>query len=642
VTTYIGNEFNNTFHGGGDDDYAEGWDGNDVLSGGGGVDSLHGGNQDDVLSGNNGDDFLTGGSGNDTVDGGAGNDIVVGDDGTNTLLGGDGNDKIFSGSSLGSGLHDTINGGAGNDIITDQYDAVGTMTDGGAGIDRLYLYRQNTLTTGMNITFKPGSSNVVTLPDNTTFKNIELLNVIGGSGNDTIHFINPIYDATVGGNSFSGSEGIDTLHVVMTADTKGISAGVSQGTYFANQMIGGVYQQIVYASGSDTENFQVEGGTGNDYIGGADFDDILTGNDGKDTLIGFLGGNVLTGGAGNDIISNSGHLSRLLGGNGDDALTDSGMDSKIDGGAGLDSLVIDRSMATEKTVLTFTPGGTYHLQDGTDFTNIEQLDIRTGSGNDSVSFINPIVSGDFLNHWSAGDGNDTLTVDVSTETRVVSGGVSDGAFYLSRVSGSDIKTIIYAYGVENYKLMLGSGSDIVSAGDGKDQLTGGRGADILSGLGDDDVLNGGIGDDTLNGGDGKDTLIGGDGNDILWGNAGGDTIDSGIGVDVLNYAGVTDSNDAGYDRLISVDFAKDTFDLLFAVEGIDTATTAASVKKFANVLDAAHLGIHHAVLVTLTSTSELFLVVDANGTAGYQAGEELVFKLDTPTHLDQLSTASFT
>ena len=37
-----------------------------------------------------------------------------------------------------------------------------------------------------------------------------------------------------------------------------------------------------------------------------------------------------------------------------------------------------------------------------------------------------------------------------------------------------------------------------------------------------------------------------------------------------------------------------------------------------------------------------FLVVDANGVAGYQAGQDLVFELDHASHLNHLKASSFT
>jgi hypothetical protein len=56
-----------------------------------------------------------------------------------------------------------------------------------------------------------------------------------------------------------------------------------------------------------------------------------------------------------------------------------------------------------------------------------------------------------------------------------------------------------------------------------------------------------------------------------------------------------------------------------------------------------HLG--HAVLFTPdggTLAGHTFLVVDVNGMAGYQAGEDYVFQLESASNLASLSTSNFT
>jgi hypothetical protein len=50
--------------------------------------------------------------------------------------------------------------------------------------------------------------------------------------------------------------------------------------------------------------------------------------------------------------------------------------------------------------------------------------------------------------------------------------------------------------------------------------------------------------------------------------------------------------------------------------------------------------VDHAVLVTFNNGS-IFLVVNSDGVAGYQAGSDLIVRLDGAQHLDQFSDASF-
>ena len=68
---------NDTFIGGGDDEYASGGKGNDVLNGGGGADKLFGGIGDDILIGGAGNDLLSGSAGVDDLTGGTGADIFA-------------------------------------------------------------------------------------------------------------------------------------------------------------------------------------------------------------------------------------------------------------------------------------------------------------------------------------------------------------------------------------------------------------------------------------------------------------------------------------------------------------------------------------------------------------------------------------
>jgi hypothetical protein len=86
------------------------------------------------------------------------------------------------------------------------------------------------------------------------------------------------------------------------------------------------------------------------------------------------------------------------------------------------------------------------------------------------------------------------------------------------------------------------------------------------------------------------------------------------------------------------------------ITGIDTTVTVGRLKssKFdqdmASAVAASDLGARHAVLFTPDSgnlAGNTYLIVDQNGVAGYQAGADLVMRLDTPTNLGNLDTADF-
>lgn len=139
------------------------------------------------------------------------------------------------------------------------------------------------------------------------------------------------------------------------------------------------------------------------------------------------------------------------------------------------------------------------------------------------------------------------------------------------------------------------------------------------------ILFGGNGDDTLGGGGGADVILGGDGADLLIG---------GGGADIFVYGQAGQSTGTGHDRLFDFDPTVDRIDLPFAVSGFAAAVTVGSLSSasFDDDLVAAlgGLGAGQAVVFRPNDgelLGEVFLIVDANGEAGYQPGEDYVFAL---------------
>jgi hypothetical protein len=110
-----------------------------------------------------------------------------------------------------------------------------------------------------------------------------------------------------------------------------------------------------------------------------------------------------------------------------------------------------------------------------------------------------------------------------------------------------------------------------------------------------------------------------------------------------------------YDTIGNIDFSSDTIWLGsgtnlatdYQPTGIDTAVTTGSLSTASFVTDltadlAGHLASHHAVLFTADAGSlsgHTFLVVDANGTAGYQNTGDYV--IDVTGHSGTLALSSF-
>src|SRR5207253_94347 len=119
-----------------------------------------------------------------------------------------------------------------------------------------------------------------------------------------------------------------------------------------------------------------------------------------------------------------------------------------------------------------------------------------------------------------------------------------------------------------------------------------------------------------------------------------DKMTAGNGNDTFAYGDVMDSTGVTRDVITGYNALHDKFDLPSgnSVSAIDTALTTGTLStgnfdtNLAAAIDAAHLAAGDAVLFTPdagTLAGHTFLVVDLNGTAGYQAGEDLVIQLES-------------
>jgi Ca2+-binding RTX toxin-like protein len=341
----------------------------------------------------------------------------------------------------------------------------------------------------------------------------------------------------------------------------------------------------------------------NNDLTGTENDDIIRGNGGDDTISGLGGNDELSGGLGNDTIHGGLGNDTIIGGRGDD---------HADGGDGDDVFVLDAS------------GGGNDVLDG-------------GDGRDTLDFSATIsaVTVDMRDGTASGTEFGTATF---ANFEVVNGGNGDDQF-----TGSTAGDTLHG----------GNGNDTLIGFDGDDDLDGGDGEDhLLGGIGND-TLTGGAGKDTLKGNDGDDTLFGGDQRDVLIGGLGADTMNSGAGHDIFKYgdnAGVAQSTSVNYDTLVEFNASEDVIGLWFNVGGIDTAITTGRLDQatydadLSAAVNGTTMAAGHAVFFTPDSGSdagELYLVVDVNGVAGYQASQDLVFEFDDATNMGSFSLANF-
>jgi Ca2+-binding RTX toxin-like protein len=143
-------------------------------------------------------------------------------------------------------------------------------------------------------------------------------------------------------------------------------------------------------------------------------------------------------------------------------------------------------------------------------------------------------------------------------------------------------------------------------------------------------------------------VVGGDAAISVTGGNGADTMRLGTGADLVRYGAASQSTSAGYDTIAGFDAAADHLHVWTGVTAVDAPITTGTLSKgsFDGDLAAAMAGLvaHHAALFTADAggfAGWQFLVVDTNGTAGYQAGADLVVRLDDATHLDQFNAATF-
>lgn len=163
------------------------------------------------------------------------------------------------------------------------------------------------------------------------------------------------------------------------------------------------------AYGEETDDFEIDGGAGDDIILTGSGNDDITGGEGNDTIYGGDGTDTLRGGAGDDFVMGGGHDDTIYGGDGDDRIFGDGWgedgtttgDDTIYGGAGKDTIYGDEGA---DTLYGGADNDNIHGEGGNDT-------IYGGAGDDKIF---------------GGTGDDTLT-----------GGEGADAFYIRLDSGAD-------------------------------------------------------------------------------------------------------------------------------------------------------------------------------------------------------------
>jgi Ca2+-binding RTX toxin-like protein len=304
---------------------------------------------------------------------------------------------------------------------------------------------------------------------------------------------------------------------------------------------------------------------------------------------------------------------------------------------------------------TFTGGtGTDHFDGGTGVSVLDGMGgndvlmaegvkttIDGGDGNDTINMASFFNAADRID---GGTGNDQLTLNGN-----YAAGVTLGSDTLVNV-----EKIVLDAGF-NYNLTTDDATVAAGARLTVDASALGAGQELtFNGSAETDghfLITGGAANDVLIGGAGNDTLIGGGDNNKFTGGLGADHIVATYAEhDGFIYNDVNDSTGLAHDVITDFSATVQTFDLDVTVTGINSEITSGKLTasnfdaNLATAVSATHLAAGHAVLFAPTTGSfagHTFLIVDANGVAGYQAGQDYVFDLVTAAHLNQLAVTDF-
>ncbi|MEG3179553.1 beta strand repeat-containing protein [Sphingomonas sp. LT1P40] len=547
----------------------------EIILGSGAADSFNGGAENNELYGFGGNDTLSGGDGNDILEGGDGDDIVYAGGGDDLIVGGAGADQMSGGSGVDSFVYR---------LVTDSTTAASDrLTDFQSGVDRIDL-----------TAFRVG---VVTLVNSGALATATI-ETDQGTMRITSDYAFALSDFVLGERAFTGTAGADSFAGGGMNDSFDMSQGGD------DSVSGGGGNDAFFFGAALTAADSVDGGAGtNDQLG-------LQGD--------YTGANALTLGA--NTISGI-ELIGLLGG----------------AGNGYAITTVDANVAAGQVLTIF---GT-NLAAGNNFT-------FNGAAETDGSF--RIYGGAGTDNFTGGAQNDGFwfgpgRFDPSVD-RVNGGGGNNDQLaldgdYTMTLDGTAIQ------GIETITLQAGPASDRNSfditvadsfVGAGQQVTIFGLLAVNAIRIDASTELDGSV---RVFGGQGSDSIYGSAGDDRLFGGAGADFLYGGGGNDIYVYDAVSQSTGVNADGIHLT--GGDKIDFNFAVGGV-AATVASgtlSLASFDADIEAAigggQMGTGQAVLFRPdagTHAGTSFLIVDANGVAGYQAGEDYVIQLaGNPTDL---------
>jgi hypothetical protein len=417
----------------------------------------------------------------------------------------------------------------------------------------------------------------------------------------------PANDATIENSGlWSGSLGLTAGDDTVT-NTGEITGGVSLGD--GNDQLDSRYGFIGEG---------IDGGAGSDWILAGDEDNTISGGAGSDILDGgggvntvdyasstarvrvdLLNGTASRGDAGGDTLL---HFQNVTGTLYADRLTGDNGDNVLSGILGNDVLVGNNG---NDTLMMWGGPGLYSLNGGAGNDVFQLTSFAPGTYGDALVAGSKIIGGTGFDTMELTNIVDAVTFTASTVTGVERIVTRDG----------------YNYTLTTHNATVAAGQTLEVDASG---LTGTKSL-TFNGAAEND------GKFDISGGAGKDTLVAGAGADVLFGGGNGDTLTGGAGGDIFEYDSFLDSVFATRDSITDLVAASDKIRLDVGVTGMD-ASVSGSVTSGANLqtVVGANLLAHHAIIADVTGgalAGQKLLVIDANGTGGYQAGADYVINV---------------
>lgn len=636
----------------------------------------HGTTGDDTITGTKrGDKFDMSQGGNDTVVGGGGSDLFY--------FGGalTADDRISATAAHGR-VSSTVelNGDYSAGVVFGAETMINIATlrlDGGHSYN-LTFNDTTVKAQGMTVDASTLGANDTLVIDNsadtdgrlTINSNAGHTTLIGGAGSDVFNLGTNLNasDHIDGGGGFntlalSGTYGALTLGAsnIMHVNTIQLAAGTY--TFTADSSFNSGSGQLQFNL-TGTVHLDFDGSASNTWFTAGLFTGSALGGGGNDHFFNITGN--VDGGAGDDVLSNITGIvnggdgndnisgctnTTITGGDGDDIITSSS--GTISGGAGNDSYTYS--------------DGTFDAGTGNDFfySCTGTFDLRA-TGQIAFTAASAAGSTAVLDMGASLTAEDMIVgSSLGHETVILDGDYSAGIHFTSTFENVDTLLLMaghsYSFTASDLTLSKGGtmtvdGSALGESGslyfDGSAETNGGF---TLIGGDDGNTLIGGGRQNTLVGGRGMDTLIGGAGGDWLTGGGGMDTLNGGSGGnDVFFYNAITDSTGRKYDTVVGFDVTRDAFDVTGKILGVDAHILGGLLEndhggdvfnqELAAAVNGTNLLAGHAVLFTPDSGSlagHVFLVIDQNGVAGYQAGADYVIEMSGGTNLDSLTTHNF-